>query len=69
MAGFNPFQIFNIISPRMVARGVLYPYRRAARIVRSTQPDLREPAYWRAIWLQTYNSKEHKWIRGYSMEA
>ena len=49
MAGMNLAQIVNILNPRMIARAAEYPLRTAARAVRSARPDLRGPAYWRAV--------------------
>ena len=47
--GMSIRQMFNIASTRMVRLGALYPIRTAARVVRATRPELRGPAYWRAV--------------------
>ncbi|HEC22479.1 MAG TPA: DUF4968 domain-containing protein, partial [Chloroflexi bacterium] len=53
MANFSPFELLKILTPRMIARGLIYPCRAAFHVTRSSQPDLRGLAFWRAVaaWL------------------
>ncbi len=49
MASFNLLQFINVLEPRMIARAAIYPLRTAIRVVRSSRPDLRGLAFWRAV--------------------
>jgi alpha-glucosidase len=46
---FNLKQVFNVITPQMLARASLYPLRTAVHVARSTQPDARGASYWLAV--------------------
>lgn len=49
MPGFSLRQLLDLVSVRMVVLGLLYPVRTAARVVRSTQPELRGLRYLMAV--------------------
>jgi alpha-glucosidase len=49
MAGFNLFRVLQIVSLRMIIRGIMYTFRTATRVVKAENPGLRGLALRRAV--------------------